>query len=176
MSGPLDPVLAWYEMARDSLRIALRVVEKKIPKAITKKHALHGLAPTDAASRIKETEQELKNMAVVAMVAVFERVLREYLADRVVPLLGAVDAFDQGVRDQVAEDIEFWHISARVIDKVFKHRVAGNLCGMIKQIIDYRNEVAHGHVRGKPPPAYADPVTAYQRLNAFLRDGGVIPP
>ena len=31
-------------------------------------------------------------------------------------------------------------------------------------------------VQGKAPPGFADPVTAYQRLSAFLRDGGVIPP
>src|SRR5215475_701533 len=111
MNGPLDPVWDWYEMARDSLRIALRVVEKKIAGAITKKHALHGLAPSDAASGIKKAQQELDNMAVVAMVAVFERALREYLANRVLASLGAADSFDQGVRDQVGEDIEFWNIS-----------------------------------------------------------------
>jgi hypothetical protein len=176
MNGPLDPVLDWYEMARDSLRITLRVVKKKITQAIPSKHVLHGVAPSDAASRIKNAQQELKNMALVAMVAVFERTLRDYLTGCIVPHLAAADPFDQGVRDQVAEDIEFWHISARVIDKVFKHRAAGDLCGMIKQIIDYRNQVAHGHVRGKPPPGYADPVTAYERLSAFLRDSGVIRP
>lgn len=176
MSGPLEPVLEWYELARDSLRVALRVVKKQITQAVPNKYVLHGVAPSDAASRIKKAQQELKNMALVAMVAVFERVLREYLTEHVVPHLRAADSFDQGVRDQVTEDIEFWNVSACVIDRLFKHRVEGNLCGMIKQIIDYRNKVAHGHVQGTPPPGYADPATAYDRLNDFLRDGGVIPP
>jgi hypothetical protein len=176
MSGPLDPVVEWYEMARDSLRVALRVVERAIPKAISQKHVLHGLALSEATSRIRKARQELDNMALVALVAVFERVLREYLTDHVVPHLRAADSFDQGVRDQVTEDIEFWNVSACVIDKLFKHRVAGNLCGMIKQILDYRNQVAQGRVQGTPPPGYAGPATAYKRLHAFLRDGGVIPP
>src|SRR5438552_3539259 len=104
MNGPLDPVLEWYEMARDSLRITLRVVKKNLIQAIPNKHVLHGLAPDDAASRIKDAQHELDNMAVVAMVAVFERTVREYLMSRIVPQLAVADPFDQGVREQVAED------------------------------------------------------------------------
>lgn len=176
MNGPLAPVWAWYEMARDSLRVATRVVEKSIPKAITRKHVLHGLAAGDATSRIRDARYELDNLAVVAMVAVFERTIREYLTIRVLPQLSANDTFDQALREQVVEDIEYWHISSRVIDGLFKHRVDPDLCGRVKQIIDYRNKVAHGHVRGKPPPANMTPASAYERLALFLGNAGVISP
>jgi hypothetical protein len=65
-------------------------------------------------------------------------------------------------------------LTARVIDEVFKKRIDGNLCGMVKQIINYRHEIAHGHTKGTPPPAFANPSVAYQRLSRFLSDGGVI--
>jgi hypothetical protein len=174
MSNPLEPVWHWYEMTRDALRIALRVVEKKVPKVITKNHTLHAVPASEAASRIKVARQELDNMAVVALVAVFERTLRVYLAQTLLPGLPAKDSFDAAIRDRIKNDIEFWNLSSQLVGDVFKTRVAPDLCGMVKQVIDYRHDVAHGHAAGKPTPGYADPAFVFQRLTRFLEDAQVV--
>jgi hypothetical protein len=174
MTDPLEPVWRWYETARDSMRVASRVIKKGLPGAVGSRHVFSSLSPGEADQRLKEAQQELDNMMVVAMVAVFERALRDHLETLIVPHLPAADTLTVAIRDQVKDDIEYWHLTARIIDEVYKTRVAGDLCGMVKQIINYRHEIAHGHTRGIPPPAFANPSVTYQRLTRFLRDGGVI--
>ncbi len=41
MTNPPDPVMAWYEIIRDSLRVTARVIRKDLPTAITNKHVFH---------------------------------------------------------------------------------------------------------------------------------------
>jgi len=40
--------------------------------------------------------------------------------------------------------------------------------GQVKQVIDYRNWVAHGQTLAKPGPTNVVPVKAHQVLTAFL--------
>jgi hypothetical protein len=176
MSNPLEAVLQRYQSAKDSLRILERVVNKAIPGAITSRHVFASLPPVEARQRIKDARIELENWVAVALVAAFERAVRDYLKNLVDPRLSRADPFHETVRKLLLDDIEFWHLSARVVDVVFKDRVAGDLCGMVKQILQHRNDVAHGRWFGKAPPQYARPQKAYDRLTAFLRSGGVIPP
>src|SRR5687767_5265767 len=122
--NPLEPVWRWYQVARDSMRLALRVIEKKIPGALTKKYSFHALSGAAAGQRFRESQQELNNMANVAMVAVFERTLRDFVAGPVLPRLPDSDDFAKAIQVQIQNDIEFWHVSARLIDEVMRTRVA----------------------------------------------------
>ena len=48
--------------------------------------------------------------------------------------------------------------------------------GQVKQIIDYRNWVAHGQTLAKPAPTNVVPVKAHQVLTDFLLQADVIMP
>jgi hypothetical protein len=169
MTNPLEPVWQWYQVARDSMRVATRAVNKKAAGIITKKHVFHSLSAGAAMDRLREAEQELNNLAIVGMVAVFDRTLRDHLIQLVLPSLPATDSFRLAIQEQIRDDIDYWNLPSRIIDDLFKKLVPGDLCGMVKQIILYRNDVAHGHVAGKPPPGYADPPLVFQRLTKFLQ-------
>ena len=175
MSNPLEPVWKWYRVIQDTLRVSLRVMKKPtLSDAITHRHVFFGLATADAIEKIREAQDELDNMAVVAMVAVFERAIRDYVLAQVIPLFSPLDELRLALKEQIASDIDFWQLSPILIDKVFKAKVDGDLCGMVKQIVEYRNRVAHGHVKGAKPPKFANASAVFERLSRFLRESGVL--
>jgi hypothetical protein len=166
MTNPLDPVLAWYRTANDSLRVTRRVIEKATPKVVTKKHDFHGKDQKDNLDALDRAGGELDRLVVLGLVAVFERALRDHLLTLpvIAPISG--DPLRDAVRREILKDVEFWNISVRVID-LFTG-VPGPLRGEVKQIIDYRNWVAHGRTATEPPPVATTPAKAHQRLAAFL--------
>jgi hypothetical protein len=48
------------------------------------------------------------------------------------------------------------------------------LIGQVKQIIGYRNWVAHGRATSDPPDGNVTPQAAFNRLSEFLRLAGII--
>jgi hypothetical protein len=155
--------------------VTRRVLEQNIDRAVTDKHCFFALPRTDALRRIRDALTEFDNLTVVAMVAVFERALRDHLSDHITKLLPATPDLLAALRERILDDAEYWNISSCVLDQLFKTAVPSDLCGEVKQIIEWRNQVAHGHVRGKRTPGYAVPSVVYQRLSDFLRASGLIP-
>lgn len=173
MSNPLDPVLTWYTTAKDSIRVTRRVIDTGIPNAVTSKHVFHVKNQTENETALDQAQEELDRLVVLGLVAIFERSLRDHLsALPVIPVVTGVVLHDC-VRDQIVKDMEFWHIERILIDSLFT-AVDSALRGQVKQIIDYRNWVAHGHTRNQPPPLAISPVAAHQRLTDFLRQTGVV--
>jgi hypothetical protein len=156
MTNPLDPVWQSYRTAYDALRVTRRVIRQNLSGAITDKHCFYAQSKEGALQLIQEAEAELANLTAVAMVAVFERALREHLAEHITRLLPTSPALLAALRGRVLNDAEYWNINSCVLDELFKPVVSADLCGNVKQIIDWRNQVAHGHVRGKKPPKYAE--------------------
>src|SRR5262245_26383037 len=79
MSNPLDPVMDWYRTAYDSMRITQRVLEKDIGGAVTSKHRFWTEAREGSIEQIKQAKTELDCLVVLALAAIFERTLRDYL-------------------------------------------------------------------------------------------------
>jgi hypothetical protein len=171
MTNPLDPVMDWYRTANDSMRVTERALNKNIKEAFTARHVFSTLAVAESRRRIEAAKQELGRVVVLMLVAVFERTLRDFLLDIPRSAISSAEPVHQAVREAVLDDIEFWR-SEDVID-VFQ-AVPKDLRGLIKNIIKYRNWVAHGHWLAKPPPANIDPVMAYRRLSEFLQKAGLI--
>lgn len=174
MANPLDPVMAWYQIALDSIRVTRRVVEQQIAGAVTAKHVFFARPQADNVTGLEEAKKELARLVVLSLTAIFERTLRDYLNQIPVAALPPGDPHRDAVRNELIKDIEFWNISSRVLE-VFP-AVDPNLRGQVKQIIDYRNWVAHGHSLGKPPPSNVVPEDAYLRLTDFLAQAGVVVP
>ncbi len=174
MTNPLDPVLAWYTTAKDSIRVTRRVVATGIIGPVTNKHVFHGKPTADNEAALDQAQEELDRLTVLGFVAIFERALRDHLA--ALPIVAAASGvpLNDRVRDELLRDMEFWNISSRVIELF--GTVDANLRGQAKQIIDYRNWVAHGQTQSQPPPVVMTPATAYQRLTDFLTQSGIVGP
>lgn len=173
MANPLDPVLAAYLTTRDALRIANRAARRKPPNLIRDRHTrFYGVPIDEVVLNVEASEQELNRLVVLAMVAVFERTLRDTVAGRIKLRLSAESETERRIADQIARDIDFWKLSESLLN-VFDG-VDGSLRGNVKQLVDYRNWVAHGHTIALPPPVNALPEKAYERLTAFLQQAGIL--
>ena len=172
-SNPLDRVLKWYRTTLDSIRVTERVVKQRIPRAITNRHAsFKSDEISDNIIALEEAKKELARVVVLALVAVFERTLRDHLKLIPIAALPPGDSQRDAVREAMLDDIEYWNITSRVLE-LFP-AVDANLRGQVKQILEYRNWVAHGHTIGNPPPSNVDPAQAYQRLSAYLTQAGIL--
>ena len=172
MDNPLDPVIDWYHTANDSLRITRRVLIQGIPNAVTTKHSSFFGHPVPAsAAKLGSAKNELDRLVVLALTAVFERTLRDHLVQIPRNAIVPGDIVVEAVREQILEDIEYWNISSRVID-VFQ-TVDPAVRGLARQIIDYRNWVAHGRTLTEPAPSNVIPIKAHQNLTEFLKQAGI---
>ena len=172
MSNPLDPILAWYTTAKDGMRVTRRIIEKSIPKVITNKHAYHGKLQSENLTALDQALEELNRLTVLAFAATFERALRDCLAALpTLPPTTGIPLQDR-VRSEILKDMEFWNISSRVIELFVT--VDQALQGQVKQIINYRNWVAHGQTQSQPPPIVILPSVVHQRLTEFLTQAGIL--
>ena len=174
MVNPLDPIMRWQETALDSMRVTRRVLTQKIARAVTNRHVFSRETLAESLARLDEAKEELERLIVLALTAAFERTLRDYLMQIPRNALPPGDAHRDAVREEIVKDIGFWNISERVLE-VFP-TVDPAIRGQVKQVILYRNWVAHGHTLALPPPSNVVPRDAYQRLTTFLLQAGVVPP
>jgi len=174
MANPLDPVMEWYRTALDSMRVTQRTLNKGLAGAVTNRHVFFKQPLTDCTARLQAATEELERLVVLALTAIFERTLRDYLVQMPLIALPHGDPHGDAVRDEIIKDIEFWNISTRITE-VFPG-VDPAVRGQVKQIIDYRNWVAHGQTLAKPAPTNVVPVKAHQVLTDFLVQAYVIMP
>jgi hypothetical protein len=172
MTNPLDGIMAWYTTAHDAHRVTRRVIEKATPKIITKKYVFHGKAQSENEADLDRAIEELNRLVILALTAIFERTLRDHLCALPVIASPSGNPHHDAVRSEILKDVEFWNISSRVLDLFAT--VDGTLRGEVKQIIDYRNWVAHGRTSAGPPPVVMTPAKAHLRLTAFLTQAKVI--
>ncbi|MBA3314102.1 MAG: hypothetical protein M3552_02710 [Planctomycetota bacterium] len=173
MSNPLDPVIAWFTTARDALRIAKRSITRKPLGLITDRHTqFFGIPAEQATDNVVAAEEELNRLVVLALVAVFERTLRDSIINRSTPHLPNASLTDRRIIDQITQDIEFWHFSQRLLEVFDTVELA--LRGQVRQLVEYRNWVAHGRSAVAPPPVNVLPQLAYERLSKFLQEAGII--
>jgi hypothetical protein len=173
MTNPLDPVLAWYTTASDAVRVTRRVIAGNVAGAVTAKHTFHGRAAADNEAALARAQDELDRLVVLGLVALFERALRDHLlALPVVPGPTGVPLQDT-IRARLVRDMEYWSVEHFLLDELFS-AVDPALRGNAKQLIKYRNWVAHGHTQSQPAPLVILPPAAHQRLTDFLTQAGII--
>ena len=170
MTNPLDASLAWYTTARDSLRVTRRVLDTDIAGAISDKHIFFTQTDEEKRYGLEHAQRELDRLVVLGITAIFERTLRDHLRGRLIAGDSPLDPNTTAFHKAITEEIEFWKFSPRLID-LFPS-VDTQLRGQVKQIIRYRNDVAHG----KPPSHNhnTNPVDAFLRLTDFLAQSGVL--
>jgi uncharacterized protein YutE (UPF0331/DUF86 family) len=166
MSNSLDSIIDWYRIASDSMRLASRVVRKRMRSAIKQTYSFAGMNSEDAVAMFDKSQGELDNVVILALVAAFERMLRQHLVNVVATSLTA------GLRETMSDSIERWSFSTQLIPAL--EMVPENLRGEVKQLVNFRDWVAHGHFINVPRPANVRPVDAHRRLTEFLAQAGVI--
>ncbi len=172
MANPLDSVMLWYRTVRDSIRVTRRVLDREILDAVTEKHVFFGQESAQSSKQLSTASDELDDLVVLALTAFFERTIRDYLLQFPTRAFSGGDPHTDAVRNAMIDDIEYWNMTGRVID-LFP-AVPTNVRGIVKQIIEYRNWVAHGKTISKLPSINVLPAHAYQNLTEFLRQAGVI--
>jgi hypothetical protein len=173
--NPLDEILQSYNTTRDALRMAQRVVQQNITGAITDRHSFFGQTVQENESRLQTAQEELDTTVVLSLVAAFERLLRNHVMQELDQQLTCANEVHRGIRTQVNHDVEFWRIADDLV-AVFV-TVSANVRGQARQMVEFRDWVAHGKRWKSVPEAPSTnviPVYAHRILSDFLRSAGVI--
>ena len=176
MINPLQSIMDWYIVAVDCMRVTERVIKKDLRVAVTNRHVFrrHGSKEISLTS-IEVAEEELADLVVLSLVATFERTLRDHVMERPGRIIVSDDPVDAAIHEEILNDIEYWRIADRLIG-IFETRVGPELRGRVKQIVGYRNWVAHGRATSIPPDGNVVPGDAFDQLSGFLISAGIIDP
>lgn len=174
MPNPLDPILAWYLTAKDAIEVTHHAVTTNIAAALTAAHVLHTQTDAEKLAALNLAQTEIDQLGVLALVATCERTLRDFLGALPVVVPATGDRLRDAVRMGLLNDMEMWNLSSRVIDLFAA--VDPAIRGQVKQIVKYRNWVAHGRTRTEPPPVVILPPAAHRRLSDFLLQAGAVVP
>jgi hypothetical protein len=172
-SNPLPPMLQAYETARDSFKIAkraIKTVNSPARQRLLQRTCVDRATLTDAECMIEESQSESDALFVLALWATFERFIRDDLQKRgqilcnsKPPVLGI------SIYQHFEKEVEFWkpgEILDFLKDSLFKKKA--NLIGHAKQILAYRDWVAHGKNPNKPPSAIPNITDAYNTLDEIV--------
>lgn len=173
MPNPLAPVLASYKAAWDALDVIRLAIGAGIALPTNPAHVFHTQTDAEKLAAVAAAKIEVERLGMVSLVATFERTLRDHLDALPVVAGPATDPLHTAVRSEIIRDMEMWNISSRVIELFAA--VAPAVRGQVKQIIKYRNWVAHGRTLIEPPPIVILPPAAHQRLTDFLTQADILP-
>jgi hypothetical protein len=172
MRNPLQDVIDWHIVADDSLRVVQRVLNEKLRGPITSRHVFTKLSTERSLELLDQARLELADLVVLSLVATFERLLRDFVVERTRQLWQGTEPVDARILAAIEDDQEYWRISDRMMG-LFAGPVPSELTGQVKQVIGYRNWVAHGRKSSDPPDGNITPQVAYGKLSGFLEAAGV---
>jgi hypothetical protein len=172
----LDEIWQWYQVASDSLRISRRaalVVEPRPTNLFLPKFEGFYDVPREVVeSHLSIAQFNLDNLVVLHIVATFERQLRMHVMNLIDASNLRPDVLRTNVRRQCIADSEFWHYADCLIE-LFES-VNENLRGQAKQLVRFRDWVAHGRRLVEPqPPTNCTPVFALDVVRQFLSQAGL---
>lgn len=115
-----------------------------------------------------QVQKEHSDLFVLALWAVFERFLRDYLLEKGQVLEQQVmpNTLGNGIYQHYQKEVEFWkpdEILGFIKNLIIQQSNNIHLIGHAKQIYTYRNWVAHGKKAGRMP-SHITPATAYETL------------
>ena len=165
----LDEVWEWYEAARDSLRIVRSLLETQpdaIPPSLAAGTVFETQPRSEVLQRLRQAEQELDDLTIVALWASFEQQVLDHLEQAVQRTLKQKrrDRLQQRILQERLAKPRYWRFE-EVLD-LYKEIIDPQLVGDVKQVLQYRNWVAHGRTSRMPPNII--PRIAYERLKDFL--------
>lgn len=168
-SNPLSTVWASYRATKDCFKIAMAA--NKHPdkdNLFVKANDLRPLSQVNVKQAIEQAKKESDELFVLDIWAAFERFARTYLQEKGKKLQEICPAsLASSVYVYFEKEVEFW--KAEDILDLLKNTLASRayLIGQAKQVLQYRDWIAHGKKLHKIPPKIT-PVYAFDILNEIV--------
>jgi len=162
----IDEIYNAYIFLKDSLRVTGRIFDRKLP-AIQRKTIFEAMPYEEFGKSHDLALMELDNLAVLALFAAFERLMRDSISEKF-DVLKTIPPGDlgAGVYKLTSAEVERWRIED--IISLFGFMAGMENINRLKEILKYRNWIAHGKNQNKKPPARIDPKMAYEAINYFM--------
>ncbi|AFM26903.1 hypothetical protein [Desulfomonile tiedjei] len=162
----LNVILNTYFTTRDCIRVTTRA-HKQQDLRLLSDTGFTALEVPAAEELTEKCRKEVEDYAIVALWAVFERFLIEYLQTKGLPLRDVPPtAFSEPFFEKFEIEVERWRI-VEILD-LFKPIIDPDLLGKAKQIKKYRDWLAHKNDR-KGHDGKTDPKAAYQILSKIIQ-------
>ncbi len=127
---------------------------------------------TEIVAEATTSLRPIDDLAVVVLFSVFESQVRDYLAARMRPQVGALtDPILKEAAEEAVQGVKEGSFARRVLDPLKEQGlVAPDLVEKVNQVRKYRNWVAHGRREGDAETNNVTPRMAYDRLREFLAE------
>lgn len=167
ITGELETVMEWYTISVDTHK-SMKYLINKNPEAVPLKSVLTSKELNEANQLIDTAIVELNDQTIISLVSVFEQILIESLKEIIDKQIASETGNEVflNIKEYTKKQAEHGRFSD-MIDLFSSNSGNKKLAGIVKQIYQYRNWVAHGK-RIKKTPAKTDPVSAYHHLSEFL--------
>jgi hypothetical protein len=169
MMNPLDEHMETFQAARDAIKLARRVLDRR-PSPVSNT-GFYGLTPEEGHQMLDRAEEQLSELIAFALFATFERSLRDHLSSSLGPLAASLTIPGElagRLHEFLESGVNNWRID-NVIE-LFNPPVSDQDVNNAKGIRTYRHHVAHGAA----PPVAIPPQIAYAQLSAFLKSAGLV--
>jgi len=162
--SPLDPILEAYLTTKDSLKITQRVLAGDMEQLLARTQFIG--EPLDTSNAlISKSREQTADLAIIALWAVFERHVIEFVREKLQPLKRTPPpALPHRLYEKVHSGIERWK-SADILD-LLKGDIDANLLGLAKKIKKYRDWIAHRNPKSSAEKT--DPISAHTILSQIM--------
>jgi hypothetical protein len=156
-----------YLTVKDSIKVTRRSLAKEI-SMLHNRTRFEDLKSFEANQMMETAGKEFSDLTVLALFASFERQLRDEISTKSSKLQEIIPhVLGDRINELAQKEIERWQIGE--IIGLFDFAVDGNVRGKMKQILEYRNWIAHGKNPGKLPSiGNVEPKTTYETIADFI--------
>jgi hypothetical protein len=172
-TNPLPLIFEAFITTQESLKAVKQIIKKpsKFPRSVLEKMPNLIVSPVPE-ERINNSMKEIEDLFVLNLWATFERWLRDYLQDKGNTLKTTMPSgLGSQLYDYFTKEVEYWKPDDMldiVKDGIFANSPTNKqLVGHAKQILEYRNWIAHGR-NPRRAPTIIVPGAAYQTLNTII--------
>ncbi|CAM2156606.1 RiboL-PSP-HEPN domain-containing protein [Pararobbsia alpina] len=159
-NSQLAPVYEAFEVAQDCFCVASATLATE--RSADSSDSIDGVKGRSPEEVLDEALKQTEELTVVALWAVFERDLIEYVRSTVKWLSnGRPESYARNLVDKVECEAEFWRVGD-ILD-LFKGEIDTHQIARIKEIKRYRDWIAHRNPRRSVPPAFS-PEEVYGHL------------
>jgi len=167
--NPLQSVWIAYQSSQSCFKITERVINRAVQDKLVVKTIFYQQPETQAHSFLQLGKAESEDLFVLAVWATFERFLRSYLQTKAEKLRDLYPpALASSFYQQLYRELEFWKPDD-MLDLLKSILPGSNLIGQAKQILEYRDWVAHGKNPENHPSANITPKFAYNTLTEIVQ-------
>jgi len=170
LSNPLPIVWENHEASRAALVIAKRAITHNDKETLLSHTTFMAKNPTDAKRTIENSLKEVEDLFVLSVWSKFERFVRDYLQQKGATLKTTKPAaLANPLYEYFYNEVEYWKPNQILnLLKISSLTTNPHLIGQAKQVLGYRDWVAHGKNPNKHPSSSIRAKFAYDTLNYIV--------